>query len=647
MSEQINEIGITFQLEDMQRKLDKILDIKPLLEEITKGTDDLQREITNEITKFALAIRSSKLDKSELKDWFANCYYLYKDKSDQNKENSWHLAIPSFIDASFGYLERKIPGWHVFQVNPYAHWLGDIPVGLKEKMGLKDPLDVYLDGDRLVGKDIQKIKMKMASFIKKEEKDYFVIDKSQHFQLLASLIKEGILPFLPKPVDKEEFQTENRFTEEWELRDYHLEAWNTFLKYSNIGYYLPPSGGKTFLGIYALGKLKGPHLVCVPSRELREQWIARIETYTNLTVSDNPDQGSEVVVMTYQSAILHAHKYKWNLVIVDEHHHLPANLFSKMATIERKHMMGLSATPMREDNREEFIFALTGKPCGLSWQKVKELGIIQNPDLNVWLVKDDKERMQQLATLLSSPGQAIVFSDSIKLGQDAADKNNLRFVHGTSKTRVKDIGENESFVCSRVGDEGISLPKIKRVIEIDWLHGSRRQELQRFTRILHGKNKDGVGHIIMTLEQFHTDRKRLFGVMEKGFKIILHREGFTDKQIVHNPNETKTKIKKKGSIIGTNELKANGLKDKLIEQVAALNPLLQGMGRKPLLKNLNTNELECLKIFFANPHIKYTKERIWNVLRKGRIRDFASFQKMETLGFIEKVGNAEYQAKLK
>ena len=636
MNQETENTGIALQLENMQHKLDKVLDMGPLLEELKNGTDEIQQEITSEITKFALSIRSSKLDKTELKDWFANCYFLYKEGADKNKENSWHLAIPSFIDASFGYLERKIPGWHVFQVNPYAHWLGDIPEGLKQKMNMKDPLDVYLDGDKLVGKDIEKVKLKLAAFITKHNKDHYIIDKSQHFELLASLIKEGILPFLPKPIDKESFRENNVFDDKWELRDYHLEAWNSFKQYSNIGYYLPPSGGKTYLGIYAIGKLKGKHLVCVPSREIREQWIARLEVNTNLKVVDKIDNTNkddfDVLVCTYQYAIRHAHKFKWDLVIVDEHHHLPANLFSKMATIERKFMIGLTATPQREDDREEYIFALTGKPCGLSWTKVKELGIIQNPDLNVWIVKDEKQRMNQLSILMNSPGQSIIFSDSIKMGAAAAKQFNLKHVHGSGKIRVANIPAGESFVCSRVGDEGISMPLIKRVIEIDWLHGSRRQELQRFTRILHGKNKDGVGHIIMTLQQFHTDRKRLFGVMEKGFKIILHREGFSDKEILHDPKKVNNSTSTGPKIITT--VKITHDKSSIIYEAQKINILL---------RNCTTKEKKVLEICFAKAHHKYTRTNLHQVIG-GRYKDFVSFPKLVSLNLLKELKKDIFQA---
>jgi len=640
MKEETKKLATELQIERLNYNIEKIMGISPILEELAKGSKDLREQVTNEITKFALSIRASKLDKSELNNFFTHPYHVYQQKGDN--QNTWHLAIPRFIDAQFGWLEKVTESHNIFVVNPYVDWLGEIPEALKQKVGMKDPLDVYLDGDVLSGRDIDKVKMKLKDFIKKEEKGKLIMDKTRHFEFIVALIKEGILPFTPKPVDKSDLTEMNHFTEEWELLDYHYEAWEKFLQYSNIGYFLPPSGGKTFLSIYALGKIRGPHLVCVPSVNLREQWMARLEANTDLKVGEHVKEGLDVVIMTYQSAIKHAHKFSWQLVVIDEVHHLPANLFSKLATITRKYLIGLTATPQREDGREEYIFALTGKPCGLSWQKMKDLGIITNIDLHVHIVKNEKERWQKLDELMQESGQTIIFSDRIKMGEEASKRYNLKFVHGSSKLRIKDIPMGESFVSSRVGDEGISLPKIKRVIEIDWLHGSRRQELQRFTRILHGKTAGGVGHIIMTIEQYQTDRKRLFGVMEKGFKIVLHREGFSDKKIIEASYDKPRKVKTTRAV----KLKIGSEMVPSKIDLGHIHPILGLPGVKRKLIEYNTAEIECLKIMYANVTTEYTKEDLCYAVGIGRPKDFANFKKLAGDRLVKPTKKSHYMANL-
>lgn len=39
--------------------------------------------------------------------------------------------------------------------------------------------------------------------------------------------------------------------------------------------------------------------------------------------------------------------------------------------IDTKYRIGLSASPYREDDRTEYIFALTGMPVGIDWQDLE------------------------------------------------------------------------------------------------------------------------------------------------------------------------------------------------------------------------------------------------------------------------------------
>ena len=71
---------------------------------------------------------------------------------------------------------------------------------------------------------------------------------------------------------------------------------------------------------------------------------------------------------------------------------------------------------------------------------------------------------------------------------------------------------------SRVGDEGISLPDIRRVIEVDFLYGSRRQEVQRKGSLFRGKDP-GEHVILMTERELQDYEKRLYSIYEKGWHI--------------------------------------------------------------------------------------------------------------------------------
>jgi len=581
MKDPKQDLSFQLKLEQLNRNLDNATESLKEFTKLAEGSKELKEWAENEITKYALSLKSSKLDKDELSSFFQYPYCILPAKH----EGEYYLAIPKFINAQFGWLEKITPSYNIFLVNKYVDWLGEIPQALKKELKFPVPLEVYFDGEYLQGSDIKKAKEKYSQFIKREEKDgRLLIDKSRHFELLAHLIKDGILPFIPKPVELDDY-IERKC--DFELRDYQKEAWKEFLKYSNIGAFFPPSTGKTFLGLWAMTHIKPPHLVVVPSKLLIEQWKERIELYTDL-------QPNEYDVMTYYAGIKSDKKYK--LMIIDEVHHLPANEFSKLATIQRDYCIGLSATPQREDGREEYIFALSGKPVGLAWETFKKLGIIASPPLHVWIVKNEIERIKCVGNLLQDEKKTIIFADSIEMGKTYSKRFDVPHVYGDTKQRLAKIQDNLVNIVSRVGDEGVSLPDIERVIEISWLYGSRRQELQRFTRLLHGKNTTGEGHIIMTIQEYQSDHKRLFGIMDKGFKIILHREGVEDKEIgqiqIGQTKERKTR---------QHRIKQFSVKDKpRVELSDEQYPLLKYAGIKKIVESLSRGQRKVM-LFLIDP----------------------------------------------
>ena len=74
-------------------------------------------------------------------------------------------------------------------------------------------------------------------------------------------------------------------------------------------------------------------------------------------------------------------------------------------------------------------------------------------------------------------------------------------------------------VISRVGDLGISIKNLQRVIEIDFLYGSRQQELQRTGRLMHSQASNLRHDILMTEDEYSQYGKRLWALREKGFTI--------------------------------------------------------------------------------------------------------------------------------
>ena len=214
---------------------------------------------------------------------------------------------------------------------------------------------------------------------------------------------------------------------------------------------------------------------------------------------------------------------EYTLIVFEECHHLPANTFVRLATLKTKYRLGLSASPFREDRRESYIFALTGFPLGISWDELLSLSVVRQPSFKLYILKNNGEKILKLQQLLKLPLKTIIFCDSLDFGQKIAQKFAVPFVYGETRDgRIDIIRESDVSVVSRVGDEGISVPDLERVIEVSFLYGSRMQESQRFGRLMHGSGKPE--HIALTTEEeFEKYQKRFYAITERGFRLEIVR----------------------------------------------------------------------------------------------------------------------------
>ena len=521
------KVGLEGLTEDYVADLiTKIQGVIPLLAQLNGISDTAKKEIERQITEYALSIKTSKLDPTQLEEFFKRPYHLIPVP---RRPDSWNLIIPKFIDLQVGWLESSTPSYNIFLINRYMDWLGEIPDAIKRQLNWKTPPELILEGEELRGSSeaLDYAEGKYKGLIGARDEKGIKVNPKRTFDLLAALIKDGVLPFGIKPVKSEDIV--NRPLD-FKLRPYQEQAWDQFLKYSNVGVYWPPGMGKTLYGLKAVTSIKGPSIIAAPTRLLVEQWEDRIETHTDLKL------GEEVYVTTYQGAVklaaqLKAKGVSLKLKVIDEVHHLPANFFVKLAMIQTDYSIGLSATPFREDGREEFIFALTGKPVGLSWEFFKKAGLIKAPVAHVWIVKNFEAKVKKVEDLLKDDMRTVIFSDSIDAGKILAARFKLPFAYGETKENMATILANRTVVVSRIGDEGMSLPDLERIIEVSFLGGSRRQELQRFLRGAHSQVAEPSDHILMTLEEYVSFRKRFYSIMDKGFKIVLHREGVSEKVI--------------------------------------------------------------------------------------------------------------------
>jgi len=129
--------------------------------------------------------------------------------------------------------------------------------------------------------------------------------------------------------------------------------------------------GKTFMAIYIANHFKVKTLIIVHKTFLLNQWVERINEFTNAKVGKIQQKTIDVEDKQFVVGMLQSiakDKYDrdiymdFGLVIFDEAHHAPSEYFSKaLPIINCRLTLALSATPNRADKMEKVLFWYFGQ----------------------------------------------------------------------------------------------------------------------------------------------------------------------------------------------------------------------------------------------------------------------------------------------
>lgn len=438
------------------------------------------------------------------------------------KSNKLLVFVPKFAKnfKGVGWLIRETDEYFVYEINQYSVFLGDVPEDLKAKVAFAKQVDGYVEGDTLYFEPSQRdaIRKKLGRHIDLPNMgdNRVRILRAHNFDLIADMIDAGCLPFKPKPIAKADLRLDISF-KDWcackglEWRRYEQEYIDAMFQYGAIGVFAPTGAGKSVIASYFLDVLKGPHSVLYPRRLLAEQWAQNLEQFVDKSQHDQIELSTLQGFKDVDREVMFR--------VFDECQTLPADTLSRASLAPCKYRMGLSASNHREDGRESYIFALTGVPRGTNWQEyMAEVKRKYHP-IHVHVLKNDYAKVIKTRELLDRTKKTLIFCDSIELGKRVSTDLDVPFVYGESNNRLDTIQDNQVVVISRVGDLGISIKDLQRIIEVDFLFGSRQQELQRTGRLMHSQAQHLRHDILMTEDEYSQYGKRLWALREKGFTI--------------------------------------------------------------------------------------------------------------------------------
>jgi len=497
----------------LQQAQGAVSTIDQAIADLTKYRDDA----TAEIAKYLRVESGVDLDMDAIRATLTRPYTLLP----INEHEAWLIHWRGVRMPIFGWVVAQEPAFIKARVTRSMDLLTPLPAWMKQELGWKPPEHkAVIDGTRtslqLIDGDDASFKRKYGKFIGSKQADgsFKIRGGDSWIKLVAALVRDGILPYAPQPVDPEHWSNKTffgvpellqRIIEQKEKEahsNYITRAVNEFKEKGAVLINYPPGSGKTLTTCLILNYFKGRVLLLADTTMLIDQWKDRLKLFA---------PNANVTVSTYQGGAKYLHE-EWDLVVYDEAQRTPANTFSKLAFVKTKYRIGLSGTAWREDDRQHLIVALSGFPVAIRWSEMIASGVLRRPRIVVATVANDAAKISYVKSLVANRrGRCLIFCDWIEQGKQLADALDVPFVHGATPHKLERIQESDVCVVSRIGDRGISLPDLRLVIEVAGAGAAREQFAQRVGRLLHGEF-EGEFITVFTPEEAAKYRGRVFGV---------------------------------------------------------------------------------------------------------------------------------------
>ena len=419
----------------------------------------------------------------------------------------------------------------------------------------------------------------MAKYLYPDGQASFLINSLDRGKVKVELIKMGFPVDDRIPLKKGE-PVPMKLKTSLSVRQYQEDAVSSVLGNGEKGtgygtVVLPCGAGKTIVGLVMMSKLQTRTLILAPNVTSVHQWMNEISAKTDIAsdlvgeYSGEKKEIKPITVCTYQILTYRKNEeeeYKhfsllkdgnWGLIIYDEVHMLPAPVFRITAELQSVYRLGLTATLVREDGREDEVFSLVGpKRFDTPWADLAEKGFIAKAwcheirislpeELEVSYALAQKREKYRIAS--ENPKKLEIIDKIIKrheddqilvIGQYLDQLKQISFTYswpiitGTTSNSKRDElyqafrkKEIRVLVVSKVANYAIDLPDASVAIQVSGTFGSRQEEAQRLGRILRPKNRDSHFYTIVTEyseeEDFATNRQKFLS--EQGYSYDLER----------------------------------------------------------------------------------------------------------------------------
>jgi DNA excision repair protein ERCC-3 len=371
----------------------------------------------------------------------------------------------------------------------------------------------------------------------------------------------------------------------FDLRPYQRDAVEVFYaggsSHGGSGVLVLPCGaGKTIIGIGVMDKIKQHTLILCTNITALRQWRDELQDKTSLNGKEIGEYSGEVkdirpvTITTYQiltyrkkkdEEFIHMELFNlqnWGLIVYDEVHLLPAPVFRAVADIQGKRRLGLTATLVREDGKEDDVFSLIGpKKFDVPWKVLEKQGWIAKAFCSEIRIPLPEAKRLEYAVADSKAKFRIASENPLKIDvvkrliekhrddniliigqyldqlQILAETFSAPIITGktSNRDREKIYGEFKSgalkrLIVSKVANFAIDLPDANVAIQVSGTFGSRQEEAQRLGRVLRPKSEGNFAYFYSlvtkdTKDQEFAANRQLF-LTEQGYRyrIVVENE---------------------------------------------------------------------------------------------------------------------------
>lgn len=362
--------------------------------------------------------------------------------------------------------------------------------------------------------------------------------------------------------------------EGWSLRPYQEHAVDGFWHGGSGVVVLPCGAGKTLVGAAAMARAQATTLILVTNTVAARQWRDELLRRTSLTEDEIGEYSGArkevrpVTVATYQLLTtrrkgVYPHlelldARDWGLVVYDEVHLLPAPVFRMTAQLQSRRRLGLTATLVREDGREDDVFSLIGpKRYDAPWKEIEAQGWIAPAECTevrvalseaerlAYATAEPKERYRLAACapikdavverlVARHPDEPVlVIGQYLDQLETLAARLDAPLLTGETtvlgRTRLYEqfrAGAITRLVVSKVANFSVDLPDASVAIQVSGAFGSRQEEAQRLGRVLRPKSdgRAATFYTVVTRDTVDTDfaahRQRFLAEQGYAYRIL-------------------------------------------------------------------------------------------------------------------------------